>query len=255
VEEQVIAEEKTYRLSRSGRRTAYLMLAGAVLVWIFALWTLKNTLKLGFRPENLGPSLKLLARRLIGAEGTQPLTAEEAIPALIMLVLLVVIPLLIWTIVEELQAGITIQSGGITFRSLGIQLAYPWGEIAAIRPADEQDDEPLGELLLRTSRLSAISNPLVRFLHWQAYGQHKLPLYGGLEERDDLIARIEVGLQAAHEQPAMGQGTPPPLDAANQTRSEEHQGSATTATLPPTDTTESPPLEKKEGAETNRGEV
>lgn len=254
MEEQVIAE-KTYRLSRAGRRTAYLLLTGAVLVWVFALWTLKNTLKLGFRPENLGPSLKLLARRLIGSEGTQPLTAEEAIPAVVMLVLLVVIPLLIWTIVEELRAGITVRPGGITFRSLGIELAYPWEEIAAMRPVDEEADEPLDELLLRRSRLSDIRNPLVRFLHWQAYGPHKLPLYGGLEERDDLVARIEARLRAARGQPVVGQEISAPVDTTSQAPGEEPQGSPPAATLSPTGTTETPSVEMAEGQETNRGQV
>jgi hypothetical protein len=201
VEQQVAAQEKTYRLSRAGRRMAYLLLAGSLLIWAFALWTLKNTLKIGLRPQNILPSLKLLAKRLLGLGGAAPLTVEEAIPAIIMLVLVVVVPLLIWNIIEELRAAYTVGPDGITFRSWGIQLSYPWTEVAALRQVDEESEEPLGELVVRNSRLSTIRGGLARFLHWQAYGRHKLPLYSGLEERDDLLARIRSYLAAAAEPP------------------------------------------------------
>jgi hypothetical protein len=190
VEQQVAAQEKTYRLSRAGRRVAYLLLGGSVLIWLFALWTLKNTLKIGLRPENIGPTLKLLVKRILGFAGTEPLTAEEAIPALIMFVLVLIVPLLIWNIIEELRASYTIGPAGITFQSWGIRLQYPWTEVAEVRPVDEETEEPLHELIVRQSRLSTIRSGLARFLHWQAHGRNKLPLYSGLEERDDMLARI-----------------------------------------------------------------
>ena len=199
MEAQVTMEEKTYRLSRAGRRMAYLLLAGSILIWGFALWTLKNTLKIGLRPQNILPSLNLLAKRILGFQGTQPLTAEEAIPAIIMLVLAIVVPLLIWNIVEELRSSYTVGPGGITFRSWGIQLSYPWTEITALHPVDEETEEPLDELIVRTSRLPSIRSGLARFLHWQAYGRNKLPLYSGLEERDDLLARIRTYIAANRE--------------------------------------------------------
>jgi len=202
VEQQVVTVEKTYRLSRAGRRVAYLLLVGCVLIWGFALWTLKNTLKIGLRPQNILPSLKLLAKRILGFEGTPPLTAEEAIPAIIMLVLAIVIPLLIWNIVEELRSSYTVGPSGITFRSWGIRLDYPWTEVASVRPVDEESEDPLDELVVRTPRLSTIRSGLARFLHWQAYGRYKLPLYSGLEERDELLARIRDYLAAAAEPPA-----------------------------------------------------
>lgn len=200
VDESLVAD-KTYRLSRAGRRMAYILLAGAVLVWLFALWTLKNTLDIGLRPENLGPSLRNLAHRLTGAEGAQPLTPEEAIPSLVMLVLLVVVPLLIWNIIEEMRAAFTVGADGVTFRSVGVELSYPWAEVETLRPVDEEADEPLYELVLSASRLSSIRNPLARFLHWQAYGRRKLPLYGGLQDREDLLADIQAGI-ASVEPPA-----------------------------------------------------
>jgi hypothetical protein len=242
VEQQVAAQEKTYRLSRAGRRVAYLLLAGSVLIWGFALWTLKNTLKIGLRPENILPSLKLLVKRILGFAGTDPLTAEEAIPALIMLVLAVVVPLLIWNIIEELRASYTIGPDGITFQSWGIRLDYPWAEVAELRPVDEETEEPLHELVVRTSRLSTIRGKLARFLHWQAHGRNKLPLYSGLEERDELLARIRGYMEAAAAAPPAEAEEPPPpaVGAASITP----DAAAPTAAAPD-HTEESPPPGEK----------
>lgn len=210
--EQVVAEEKVYRLSRAGRRMAYLLLAGGVLIWLFALWTLKNTLQIGVR--NFLPSLERLGKRLVGTEGSIP--PEEAIPAVIMLVLAIVVPLLIWNIVEELRSSYQVGPAGITFRSWGVELSYPWAEIADLRPVDEEAEEPLDELIVRTSRLSEIRSPVARFLHWQAYGRHKLPLYGGLEEREELIVRVRAHMAAARaggEEPTTGEAGVEAADA------------------------------------------
>ena len=207
MEQPIAAQEKTYRLGRAGRRVAYLLLVGSVLIWGFALWTLKNTLKIGLRPENILPTLKLLAKRLLGFAGTEPLTAEEAIPALVMAVLVVVVPLLIWNIIEELRASFTVGPNGLTFQSWGIRLEYPWTEVADLRPVDEETEEPLHELVVRASRLATIRGGLARFLHWQAYGPKKIPLYSGLEERDDLLARIRGYMAVAA--PAEAAQTPP----------------------------------------------
>jgi hypothetical protein len=196
VEEQ-LPVEKSYRLSRAGKRMAALLLAGSALIWLFALWTLKNTLQIALRPQNFLPSLKELAKRILGIGDAAPLKPEEAIPALIMLVLALVIPLLIWNIVEELRSSYTVRAGGITYRSLGITLDYPWEEITTLRPVDEDSEEALDELVVRTSRLATIRSPIVRFLHWQAYGPRKLVLYGGLQDRDELIAAIRAHMAAA----------------------------------------------------------
>ncbi|MGC8875030.1 MAG: hypothetical protein ACP5SI_11380 [Chloroflexia bacterium] len=197
-------ETRSYRLGRAGRRMGYLLLAGAVLIWGFALWTLKNTLQISLRPGNLGPSLQNLGRRLVGAAGATPLTPEEAVPAVVMLLLVLIVPLLIWNILEELNASFTVEEAGITFRSLGIELHVPWEEIVALRPVEEEDEDRLDELVLREARLSSIRNPLVRFLHRQAYGGRCLPLYGGLENREALLAQIRARL--APEAPVAAEG-------------------------------------------------
>mgnify|MGYP000184111025 CR=1 FL=1 len=212
-------QEKTYRLSRRGRRTAYLLLAGSLLIWLFALWTLKNTLRIGVRPQTFIPSLQALWGRLSGTAGS--MTAEEIIPAVIMLALALVVPLLIWNILEELRASYTVGPAGITFRSLGIELSYPWSEVVSLRPVDEEaEEEPLDELVFRNSRLSSIRNPLLRFLHAQAYGRRRLPLYGGLEGREELLERIRAHLAAA--KPAevgetAGEGTAGPSGVESKT--------------------------------------
>ncbi|MGB9723546.1 MAG: hypothetical protein ACP5OO_08820 [Chloroflexia bacterium] len=217
--EQEHAVEKTYRLSRRGRRTAWLLLAGSLLIWLFALWTLKNTLKIGLRPQTFLPSLQALWGRLSGTAGS--MTAEELIPAIIMLALVLVVPLLIWNIIEELRASYTVGPAGITFRSLGIELFYPWSEVVALRPVDEEaEEEPLDELLLKNSRLASIRNPLLRFLHAQAYGRRRLPLYGGLEEREELLKRIRTYLEAGKqpaEGEAAGEGKAGPSETASET--------------------------------------
>jgi hypothetical protein len=215
--EEQVKEVKIYRLSRAGKRMAYLLLVGSTLIWLFALWTLKNTLKIALNPQNLLPSVKLLVKRLLGIGGANPLTPEEAIPALIMLVLAVVVPLLIWNIVEELRSSYTVRAGGITFRSLGIELSYAWEEIAALRPVDNETEDALDELVLRTSHLATIRSPLVRFLHWQAYGPRKLALFGGLENREELLATIRDRMAAASAQVASAPAAaePPPVETAS----------------------------------------
>lgn len=199
-------ETTIYRLGRAGRRMAYLLLAGAILIWGFALWTLKNTLHISLR--SLGPSLQELGQRLVGAQGAAPVTPEEAVPAAVMLVLVLIVPLLIWNLLEELNASFAVEASGITFRSLGIELHIPWEEIVALRPVEEEAEDRLDELVLRNAHLSSIRNPLVRFLHRQAYGGRRLPLYGGLEKREELIAQIRAHLAPEAAAPAEGGQVP-----------------------------------------------
>ena len=41
---------KTYRLSSAGRRTARILLVGALIIWAFALWTFRRTLGISYNP-------------------------------------------------------------------------------------------------------------------------------------------------------------------------------------------------------------
>jgi len=192
--------KKTYRLSSSGRRTALILLVGALIIWAFALWTFRSTLGISYNPLQFWSSLRAA---LQGNQG-QGLAISQIVPALLMLVLIVATPLVIWNILEEWAAVYAPTDDGLRFMSLGIDLTYPWSGIGAIRRVDEDSDEPIDELLLREDYTGQIHNPLLRFLHGQAYGRTKLPLYAGLQDRDELLAEIcqRAGLVEENQEPA-----------------------------------------------------
>jgi hypothetical protein len=104
----------TYRLSAAGRRTALILLLGVVAVWVFAAWT-------------------LVTQALDGLSG------PEWVTALLMLGILVVAPVVGWTLLEERSATITADAHGLTYRSItGIHLAYTWPEITSLDPTPAQ---------------------------------------------------------------------------------------------------------------------
>jgi hypothetical protein len=160
---------KTYRLSPAGRRTTLVLLIGALLIWAFAIWTLRSTL---------------------AAAPLDALTIGQIIPALLMIVLIIATPLVVWNLLEEWACEFTPNDDGLRFTSLGIDLNYPWSGMRAIRPVDDDADEPMDELLFDSDYTIAIRNPILRFLHGQAYGRIKLPLYAGLADRDELLHTI-----------------------------------------------------------------
>ncbi|HEU5087423.1 MAG TPA: hypothetical protein VFT99_08255, partial [Roseiflexaceae bacterium] len=69
----------TYRLSRSGRRTTLILLVGALMIWAFALWTLRSTLNISYNPFLFVSSLQTTL-----AHG---LTVAQVVPAILMIVL------------------------------------------------------------------------------------------------------------------------------------------------------------------------
>jgi hypothetical protein len=172
----------TYRISPFGRRTALILLVGALIIWVFAIWTFGSTLAISYNPVAFWGTLR--------ASIEQGLSISQIVPALLMLVLIVATPLVIWNICEELAAAYTPAEDGLRFAALGVQLVVPWAGIKAIRRVDEDSDEPMDELILREDYTSQIRNPLLRFLHAQAYGRTKLPIYAGVAERDDLLEMI-----------------------------------------------------------------
>jgi hypothetical protein len=189
---------KTYRLSSAGRRTALILLIGALIIWAFALWTFRSTLGISYNPLQFWASL----RAAIQGDNGQGLSIGQIVPALLMLVLIVATPLVIWNILEEWAAAYTPTEDGLHFASLGVDLTYPWAGIDAIHRVDDDADESIDELLLRDTR--QIRNPLLRFLHGQAYGRKKLPLYAGLQDRDELLSEIRrrAGLDDQSQGPA-----------------------------------------------------
>jgi hypothetical protein len=54
----------------------------------------------------------------------------------------------------------------------------------------EDDQEALGAVLVAPEALRQIKNPLSRWLHRQAFGAGRVPLYPGVERRDELVQQI-----------------------------------------------------------------
>ncbi|GAB4214765.1 MAG: hypothetical protein OHK0022_53780 [Roseiflexaceae bacterium] len=191
----------TYRLSSSGRRTALILMVSALIIWAFAIWTLRSTLGSTDDPAlGFGEALRINLDR--------GLTIGQIVPALLMVVLIIAAPLVVWNTLEEWDAAYTLTDEGLHFRSLGIALTYPWSGITALRRADADADEPVDELLLAEDYTRAIRNPLLRFLHRQAFGRDKLTIYAGIERRDELLAAIRARATLAEATP-----TEPALEA------------------------------------------
>ncbi len=169
---------QTYTLSPTGRRTTLVLLLAALAIWAFAIWSFRST---------LGADVNPFTFRALPPEG---LSISQIVPALLMLVLIIATPFLIWNLLEEWAARYTPIEEGLRFESLGVSLLYPWDSMTAIRTRDADSDDPFDEVLLSRSSADQIKNPLLRFLHVQAYGSKRLPIYSGLANRDDLLALI-----------------------------------------------------------------
>ncbi|NOK58339.1 MAG: hypothetical protein GFH27_549279n145 [Chloroflexi bacterium AL-W] len=174
---------KNYRLSPMGRRTAIILLISALIIWAFALWTFRSTLGISYNPIAFWSTLQTSVN-----EG---LSISQLVPALLMLVLIVATPLVIWNVLEEWSATYTLTDEGLRFKSLGVVVTYPWTGITRIHRQDNDSNEPVDELLLAEDYTQQIRNPIMRFLHGQAYGRKRLPIYAGLEQRDELLSEIQ----------------------------------------------------------------
>jgi hypothetical protein len=171
---------KIYRLSSAGRRTAIMLLVGALLVWAFAIWSLISSLQ-------------------VNLAQIQSLNLGQVLPALLMVVLVVATPFLLWNLLEEWSATYATSDDGLRFESLGVTINVPWSAIVGLHPADDDGDEPLDEIMLRQDVGAQIVNPILRFLHRQAYGARHLPVYAGLESRAELLNEIRRNTAAAAE--------------------------------------------------------
>lgn len=188
---------RIYALSREGRRTAIILLLGVASIWIFALWSLITILDDG-------------------------ISGVEWVSAFLMLGILVVAPMVAWTLLEEINSRISVSDTDVRYRSLGgIDLAYSWDDLTGFQQAgqrgkvarfflgdkeeqpaveaeagadDEIEEEPNTELLhVRDGHGPQIGNPVVGFLHRQAHGA-AVPIYGGFENREELLTEIRARL-------------------------------------------------------------
>jgi len=182
---------QSYRLSAAGRRTSIIVLVGALIIWAFALWSFRSTLGISYNPLAFFSSL--------GTAVSQGLGLSQIVPALLLLVLIVATPLVIWNVLEEWAASYTPTDDGLRFESLGIVLLLPWPAIVSIQREDADADVPQDQLLLAEDYTGQIGNPLLRFLHRQAYGRKRLPISGELERREELLdaIRARTGLPGA----------------------------------------------------------
>ncbi len=187
---------KTYRLSPSARRSAIVLLIGALMVWVFALWTLRISIATGSDPS--AGFVQALRENL-----ERGMAIGQIIPALLMVVVLVAAPLVAWNILEELGAQYTLTDAGLRFTSFGVALTCPWSSVVGVRRRDDDTDEPLDEVALSDDPSSQIRNPLVRWLHRQACGARRLIIYSGVEDRDDLVREIRTHAGLNDAQPAL----------------------------------------------------
>ncbi|MGQ9927217.1 MAG: hypothetical protein ACUVS4_10130 [Chloroflexaceae bacterium] len=179
---------KTYRLSAAGRRNVLVLLVAALLIWVFAFWSFASTLRISYNPVRFWASLQ--------ESLAQGLSVGQVVPALLMLVLIVATPLLIWALLVEWAAVYTPTPDGLRFETLGVRVVYPWDCVRSVHRVDADADEPFDELLLDSDPGTQIGHPLTRFLHRQVWGADRLPIYSGLEERDELLAAIRGALEA-----------------------------------------------------------
>ncbi len=186
---------KTYRLTARGRRIALSLALGSLLVWGFAIWKLADVLGISY--------LRLPGTLRAAVE--QGLTASQIVPAVLLLVLIIAAPLLVWNVVEEWSTSYTVREDGLVYDTVqGISVLYPWSAIKGLRRVDPEADEPVHELIVDQSGICQINSRVLRWLHRQAFGRTRVPIYADVVERDELLNEIVArsGLRTVTEQRA-----------------------------------------------------
>jgi hypothetical protein len=99
----------TYTMSRDGRRQAIILLLGVISIWVFALWSFIAIFSGG-------------------------VTGVEWVTGALMLGIILVAPIVAWTLLEEANARITTGDQGITYSTFGgLKLTYAWADIAGFK--------------------------------------------------------------------------------------------------------------------------
>ena len=180
----------TYHMTRESRRQAIILLVGVASLWVFALWTLTTLFQDG-------------------------LSGVEWVSILLMLAILLVAPLVAWALLEEANSRYIVSDENLRYQSLGgVDITYNWSELSAAQGAGkgrlarfflgddieepprevsvsstDGDSEEETNLLRVPDHSTHIANPVARILHGLAHGS-TLPVYGGVENRDELLATI-----------------------------------------------------------------
>ncbi|HEX6288734.1 MAG TPA: hypothetical protein VFZ66_06060 [Herpetosiphonaceae bacterium] len=186
---------KTYRLNATGRRATLLLMLGALAVWLFTLWKLPDILS----TQNVTVSYLRLPSTL-GAAIRDGLTASQVVPALLFGVLIVAAPLLLWNLLEEWSTTYVVRDDGLLYDTVqGISVLYPWTAIKGLRQVDPESNAPVHELIVDDAGICQIRSRVLRWLHRQAFGRSRIPIYAHVADRDELIAAIvaRAGLQLA----------------------------------------------------------
>ncbi len=170
-----------YRLT-SGARAAAAALALAVLALAgLAIWKL---------PAVLGASWAGLPGSL-GAAWSRGWSAAQIVPALLMVALIVAAPLLAYNLIEEASASYAVRDDGLLFGVLpGVTVLYPWSAVRGFGPLDPEEREPAYELRVDSRDMRQLHSPLLRWLHQQAWGRSRVPIYAHVAGRDELISAI-----------------------------------------------------------------
>ncbi len=170
---------KTYRLTRQGRLLTLSLIAAVLLLWVFALLSL---------PGVVGLDIRDLRASFPSAMG-DGLGVGEVIPAAILGAMLVAAPVVLAALIEEWSARYSITDDALLYRTLpGIALRAPWQAIRELRLTESE--EPVADVMVPPETLGAIRNPLLRTLHRWAIGDQRIPIYAGVEQRDELLAEI-----------------------------------------------------------------
>jgi hypothetical protein len=107
--QSAIGSPGIYPMSKEGRRQAIILLLGVISIWVFALWSL-----IAMLPDGI--------------------TGVEWVTGLLMLGILVVAPVVAWTLLEEANSRITADDAGINYNTIGgISLSYSWADIAGFK--------------------------------------------------------------------------------------------------------------------------
>ena len=169
-------QELTYRLSTSGRWLLLSFVAATLLVWLFALWLLADTLGISY--ANLAETWQAARPKW---------TSGQLVPAWLLASLAIAAPLLVWHLLGEWSARYTLEEDGLRFRALGVNLLQPWDRIRGIRTINERGEEhPRIDILVDEPARTGLGR---RFFRRLAPG--RIPIYGLVANREALVAAIQ----------------------------------------------------------------
>ncbi|WP_322511065.1 hypothetical protein [Chloroflexus sp.] len=193
---------RSYRLSPAGRRENLLMIAVAMLLWVFALWSFASTLRLNLHPTAFWSDLQRVF--------AQPPALEQTAPALLLLVLILATPLLIWNFITEWDTVFAPSSEGLRYEAMGVRLCCPWEDIIALQPIPVNPNEAV-VVYCQRDPAEAIANPLRRWLHRQMHGRQRLVIGADIEQRDELVQQIEQAIAHARSRAEVLVGNAPSM--------------------------------------------